>query len=128
MHSLEVLPDDRLAIVERKLLIVTDLDAHEFDLDTREFSYDVADTYFKGFVTSPDRQQARIPRSGFKSLSLSPEGEEYVYTANDWRTDFTRKVRRFTRDEAAPTEATNLKGLAYKARWFGETPGWPTAR
>lgn len=113
---------------ERKLLIATDLDAYEFDLDTREFDYDVADTYFKGFVTSPDRQKAGIPRSGFKSLSVSATGEEYVYTANDWRTDFTTKVRLFTRDQQESAEVLDLKGLAYKARWFEETPGWPTAR
>ncbi|MDV5142871.1 hypothetical protein R1T08_00645 [Streptomyces sp. SBC-4] len=57
-----------------------------------------------------------------------PTGEEYVYTANDWRTDFTTKVRLFTRDEAKSAEALDLEGLAYKARWFGETPGWPPAR
>ncbi|WP_030161086.1 DUF6528 family protein [Streptomyces sp. NRRL S-244] len=113
---------------ERKLLVVTDLDAYEFDLDALEFGYDVADTYFKGFATSPDRQEAGIPRSGFKSLSVAPTGVEYVYTANDWRTDFTTHVRFFTRDEQEPAEALNLKGLAYKARWFDETPGWPAAR
>ncbi|MEF9881007.1 hypothetical protein [Streptomyces sp. P9-A4] len=56
---------------------MTDLDAYEFDLGTREFSTTyVADAYFKGFATSPDRQEAGIPRSGFKSLSVSPTGEE----------------------------------------------------
>ncbi|MFD5507672.1 hypothetical protein ACFWIB_07840 [Streptomyces sp. NPDC127051] len=59
---------------------------------------------------------------------MSPSGEEYVYTANDWRTDFITKVRLFTRDEQESAEALDLKGLACKARWFDETPGWPTAR
>ncbi|KUO00025.1 DUF6528 family protein [Streptomyces caeruleatus] len=121
-HDLAPVPD------QRKILIATDLSIYEFDLSTKKFKYDIADTYFNGFISSPERGEKKIPRSGLKSLSLSSSGGDYVYLANDWKGDFSKQVRFFRRGEKKPGETVQLPSYAYKARWFYEMPGWPTAR
>lgn len=119
---------------QRKFLISTDLDVHEFDLETQTFRTGdaVAATYLKGFVPLGDRtgknrtgQMETLPRSDLKSISLAGD-RSVVYNQATWADGYLSKQINILDQNNLTRIRTS--GSIYKARWFGGVPGWETAQ
>ncbi|GGR08059.1 hypothetical protein [Streptomyces netropsis] len=110
---------------QRELLVTTDLTVFVFDIDRGAFS-GASDTYLKGFGSHVrERDDAGQPLSGMKSIGLSPT-DGIIYAQPSWKADFANTVGFATEGRRRPGFMPG--GSLYKARWFRETPGWPTAR
>ncbi|MFD7837567.1 hypothetical protein [Streptomyces sp. NPDC059761] len=116
MHSLEVLPDDRLAIVTSG--------SYESD---GVWVYDTSSRI-------ADHPIQKLPglRSGHVLVWDETErmqwGREPTCGPTPTSSTWMRGSSATTSPTQESTEALDLKGLGYKARWFDEPPGWPTAR
>ncbi|MEU2434149.1 MULTISPECIES: hypothetical protein [unclassified Streptomyces] len=127
---------------ERRLIVTTDIDLYEYDLEAGSF-YKFEDftasvkAYFSNYECPVEaRKISGFPRSAMKSLRLSKNGLG-VHTQSNWRGtdsyldegDHTQQVYFFGVD--APDNLDFRKfganGWIYKARWFDEVPGWLSA-
>ncbi|PYH37506.1 uncharacterized protein BO87DRAFT_450649 [Aspergillus neoniger CBS 115656] len=118
---------------ERKLLVSTELDIHEFDFDSERFTAGeaVEATYLKGFVPLGNRtgtnkfgQPEYLPRSDLKSVSLA-EDDRVVYNQAIWATTFSSRLINVL--ENGNNRGIDVDGSIYKARWLDSTPGWRRA-
>ncbi|KAB8069207.1 hypothetical protein BDV29DRAFT_198855 [Aspergillus leporis] len=118
---------------ERKFLITTELDVHEFDFESERFKAGdaVAETYMQGFVPLGRRvgmnrtgHLEKLPRSDLKSVSIAEDGN-VVYNQANWADDFwSRQINVLVLNHHRPIPAP---GRIYKARWLGSVPGWKPA-
>ncbi|MFD7234480.1 hypothetical protein ACFWAT_04130 [Streptomyces syringium] len=115
---------------QRELIITTDLTVLVFDIDRAAFvspsASGASETRLKGFGSHVrERDDAGQPLSGMKSIGLSPT-DGIIYAQPSWRADFANTVGFATEGGRQPGFMPG--GSLYKARWFREMPGWPTAR
>ncbi|GLA04542.1 hypothetical protein AnigIFM60653_004597 [Aspergillus niger] len=118
---------------ERKLLISTELDIHEFDFNSERFTAgeQVEEIYLKGFVplgnrtgTNRSGQRESLPRSDMKSVSLA-EDDRVVYNQAIWATTFSSKLINVLKN--GEHRGVDVDGSIYKARWLDSTSGWRRA-
>ncbi|KAL6922721.1 hypothetical protein FSST1_006747 [Fusarium sambucinum] len=106
----------------RKVLVTTDLSVFGIDLGSRGFlAESEVDKILAGF--EPIGNRHGLPRSDIKSLSINGQGQTLYVQAN-WGEYFSKDV--MVIEGNGEVSKVNV-GSVYKARWFTEIPGWPTA-
>ena len=118
---------------KRELLITTDLYVYQFvigasSVEQRFIKATDDGGLLKGFTSHiAKRNELGIPASSIKSISVRPTGLVLV-SQGDWRVTFADRAAFWSSSLRSRQGTAPLTGLTYKARWFGETPGWATAR
>ncbi|KAK6076706.1 hypothetical protein SCUP234_07101 [Seiridium cupressi] len=111
----------------RTMLITTDLDIHVFDIEKSSWidNKDVVKQLFQGFRARGKRVGAggtELPRSDIKAISVNAEGW-VLYVQAFWKDWFGDNISII----GTIQHVIDMPQKLYKARWFSEVPGWPTA-